>query len=102
MPLTPEQSSEFAPGDLVWDTAACRAGEVMDHRWSRYQLRPLGGGTEWYARGEDLVSHAGPGPQCGECRHIRTSYHNARRAGDTEGAARWITEMGVHLRAAHA
>ncbi|WP_425824599.1 hypothetical protein [Streptomyces fractus] len=46
--------SEYTPkrGDLVWDAAACRVGEVVDHVGPCWQLKPShGGGREWDARG---------------------------------------------------
>ncbi|KAB7846397.1 MULTISPECIES: hypothetical protein [Streptomyces] len=59
MACTPEQAREiYAPliGELVWDAARKRVGEVMDHRWSLYQLRPPGGGIEWHAMPESIRS----------------------------------------------
>ncbi|MBT2383389.1 hypothetical protein [Streptomyces sp. ISL-11] len=46
----------YAPavGELVWDRAGKRVGEVMDDQWSRYQLRLPGGGIEWHAAPADI------------------------------------------------
>ncbi len=38
-------------GDLVWDEAVRRLGEVMDRVGARWQLRLPGGGREWDASG---------------------------------------------------
>ncbi len=45
--------SEFMPeiGDLVFDGATCRIGQVMGHEGPYWQLRPAGGGCEWDASG---------------------------------------------------
>ncbi|MFC4514198.1 hypothetical protein [Streptomyces ehimensis] len=105
MSHTPEQTSEASlglkRGDLVLDTATGRVGEVMDNRWNRYQLRPLGGGREWHANPLNLVSPRMNGPRCPECWRIKSAYYAASHEGDREAAARWTTEMGLHQRAAH-
>ncbi|MEU4211253.1 hypothetical protein AB0F13_14870 [Streptomyces sp. NPDC026206] len=106
MPHTPEQASEAshapARGELVWDTTTNRVGEVMDNRWSRCQLRPPAGGTEWHAAPENLVSVTVRRPRCEECGRIKDAYYTASREGDGAAAAHWATAMGLHQRAAHA
>ncbi|QFQ96915.1 hypothetical protein F9278_12580 [Streptomyces phaeolivaceus] len=43
----------YAPrvGDLVWDGATRRVGEVKGIEGPYWQLRPVGGGREWDASG---------------------------------------------------
>ncbi|MFI9309145.1 hypothetical protein [Streptomyces triculaminicus] len=108
MPHTPEQAGEApaytpAVGELVWDAARKRVGEVMDHRWSRYQLRPPGGGIEWHAEPGDVRPSGATrqGQRCEECSRIKSAYYAASRVGDRDGAARWTTAMGLHQWAAH-
>ncbi|MEU9291864.1 hypothetical protein AB0D57_46540 [Streptomyces sp. NPDC048275] len=38
-------------GDLVFDEATRRIGEVVDHVGPYWQLKPVGGGREWDAHG---------------------------------------------------
>ncbi|GAA3068366.1 hypothetical protein FHS39_001960 [Streptomyces olivoverticillatus] len=105
MPHTPEQTSEApyqpAVGDLVWDAASKRVGQVMDHRWSRYQLRPPGGGTEWHAAPENVSPTQARQAPCPQCRRIKAERYEAERTGDRKAAAHAATEMGLHQRAAH-
>ena len=44
---------EFTPeiGDLVYDESARKVGHAMGHEGPHWQLRPVGGGREWDARG---------------------------------------------------
>ncbi|WHM37026.1 hypothetical protein [Streptomyces sp. BPTC-684] len=45
-------------GTTVYDTATNRTGRVMDLLWSsRVVLRPLKGGTEWWAHSRILRPH---------------------------------------------
>ncbi|MEU2868820.1 hypothetical protein ABZ769_06385 [Streptomyces olivoreticuli] len=47
MAHTPQPAPYAArKGELVWDSALDRVGEVTD---DRYRLRPPGGGAEWHA-----------------------------------------------------
>ncbi|MEU3754264.1 hypothetical protein AB0H17_16090 [Streptomyces olivoreticuli] len=47
MAHTPQPAHYAArKGELVWDSALARVGEVTD---DRYRLRPPGGGAEWRA-----------------------------------------------------
>ncbi|KPI17941.1 hypothetical protein OK074_8038 [Actinobacteria bacterium OK074] len=41
-------------GDTVEDTRTKKVGRVMDHVGTYVQVRPIGGGTEWDSRPEDL------------------------------------------------
>ncbi|MFZ3562908.1 hypothetical protein ACOKM5_44035 [Streptomyces sp. BH097] len=46
--------SPYVPlrGDLVWDEASRRVGQIVDHVGPFWQLKPPhGGGREWDARG---------------------------------------------------
>ncbi|MDT0387908.1 hypothetical protein [Streptomyces dubilierae] len=38
-------------GDVVYDEASRRVGELMGHVGPYWQMRPVGGGREWDARG---------------------------------------------------
>jgi hypothetical protein len=42
---------EPEPGELVYDEATRKVGRVMGHVGPCHQLRPVGGGREWDARG---------------------------------------------------
>lgn len=98
------QESSYAPavGELVWDTAAKRLGQVMDDKWSRYQLRPPGGGIEWNAAPSDVhpIGQA-PRPSCTECKRIKDQRAKAAQAGDRELAESWAVAFGRHHRHAH-
>lgn len=45
--------SAYTPeiGDLVWDEATRKVGQVMDGVGPYWQLKPPGGGREWDAQG---------------------------------------------------
>ena len=45
--------NEYSPqlGDLVWDGETRKVGEVKGNEGPYWQLRPVGGGREWDARG---------------------------------------------------
>ncbi|MFI9719732.1 hypothetical protein ACIHFE_08760 [Streptomyces sp. NPDC052396] len=101
MPPTPYVP---AVGELVWDASRKCVGEVMDHRWSGYQLRPPAGGIEWHAAPEDIrpvPSSTGRRPGCTECVRIKTAYYAASRAGNTGEATMLTDAMGRHQRTAH-
>ncbi|MFE6153674.1 hypothetical protein [Streptomyces sp. NPDC057889] len=40
------------PGDLVWDEATRKIGEIVDHVGPYWQLKPPQGGREWDAHGQ--------------------------------------------------
>ncbi|GAA0478810.1 hypothetical protein ACFQ2B_06085 [Streptomyces stramineus] len=100
-------SDPYAParGELVWDSARQRLGEVMDRTGSHYQLRPLGGGTEWNAAPDDITPSGRPRlathDRCAECQEIKARHREATRVGDLDEARSWTATMGRHQRLAH-
>ncbi len=86
-------------GKVVHDRAKARLGKVMDKVGPRYQLRPLDGGQEWEANGDDLEIVTPP--RCATCDRLKAERGKAQQAGRSD-AARLLTEaLGRHLRVMH-
>ncbi|MFI6404498.1 hypothetical protein [Streptomyces sp. NPDC050548] len=65
------------PGELVYDEATRKVGRVMGNEGPYWQLRPVGGGLEWDARGPLRPATAAEGLSAG------VALANARSRGET-------------------
>ena len=73
-----EGTTEVKPeiGDVMFDEATRKVGEVMGHEGPYWQLRPVGGGREWDAQGPLRV------PTDGERLSAGVALANARSRGE--------------------